>query len=127
MIRTLTVFAATSFLSVALACGGEKTADGKSGCPMAAAQQAQASQKAVQDADGTKVALAVTGLTCGGCASGVQAALLKVEGVKAAFVSFESGTAEIAFDSGNTNPDALVNAIAAAGNYSAKKAETAIN
>ena len=63
MFRTLTVLAATSFLSVAFACGGAES--GKSGCPMATAQAIASQQQAVQDAAGTKVDLSVQGLTAG--------------------------------------------------------------
>ena len=123
MLRTLAVFAATSFLSVALACGGAKTADGKSGCPMSAAKMAQAAQSDVQAAEGAKVALDVSGMTCGGCANAVQAALMKIDGVKAAYVSADDGRAEIAFDDKKTNLDALIAAVDNAGDYSARKSE----
>lgn len=123
MLRTLTVFAATSFLCVALACGGAKTADGKSGCPMAAAKMAQAAQADVQAAEGAKIALDVSGMTCEGCANAVQAALMKIDGVKAAYVSSESGRAEIAFDDKKTSLDALIAAVDGAGDYTAKKSD----
>ena len=125
MIRTITLFAATSFLSAALACGGEKLANGKSGCAMAAAQTAQADQQKVQDAAGAKVDLAVAGMTCAGCASSVQAALLKVEGVEAAYVSSTDGKAQVAFDAGKTNLEALIAAVSGAGEYTAAKADAA--
>lgn len=127
MFRTAALFAATSFLSVALACGGEKLANGKSGCPMAAAQMAQADLQKVQEAQGDKADLQVAGMTCAGCASAVQAALLQVDGVEAAFVSATDGTASVAFDAKKTNLDALIAAVGAAGEYSASKAEAAIN
>ena len=127
MFRTLTVLAATSFLSVALACGGPKTASGKSGCPMAAAQALASQQQAVQDAAGTKVDLAVQGLTCGGCASQVQAALMGIDGVEAAFVNHEDGKAKIAFDAKKTSLDALIAAVTSAGDYQAAEAAAAVN
>ncbi len=125
MIRTVTLFAATSFLSVALACGGEKLANGKSGCPMAAAQVAQADLHKVQEASGDKVELKVAGMTCAGCASAVQAALLGIEGVEAAYVSATDGTASVAFDGKKTNLDALIAAVGGAGEYTASKAPAA--
>lgn len=127
MIRTAALFVATSFLSVALACGGEKLANGKSGCPMAAQQEAMASMDAVKNAKGDKVDLAVAGMTCAGCASGVQAALEKVEGVEAAYVDHATGKAQVAFDAKKTNLDALIAAVDGAGDYTATKADAAIN
>lgn len=40
----------------------------------------------------------VTGMTCGGCAKGVEQALSKVDGVREAKVSYERGSAEVAYD-----------------------------
>lgn len=125
MIRTVTLFAATSLLSVALACGGEKLANGKSGCPMAAAQMAQADLQKVQDAKGDKVDLQVAGMTCAGCASAVQAALMGVDGVEAAYVSATDGTASVAFDGKKTSLDALIAAVGGAGEYTASKPQAA--
>ena len=127
MFRTAALFVATSALSVALACGGGELANGKSGCPMAAAQMAQADQQKVQEAAGDKVDLAVAGMTCAGCASAVQAALLKVEGVEAAYVSATDGTASVAYDAGKTDLDALIAAVGQAGEYRASEAKAAVN
>ncbi|MEE8421386.1 MAG: cation transporter, partial [Dehalococcoidia bacterium] len=45
-----------------------------------------------------KLLLSVTGMTCDGCAQTVQSALEREEGVEGAAVSWEPGTAEIAYD-----------------------------
>lgn len=127
MIRTITLLAASSFVSVALACGGETLANGKSGCKMAAQQEAMAALESVKTATGDKVELAVTGMTCAGCAGMVQTALTGVDGVQAAYVDHATGTAQVAFDAKKTSLDALVAAVGAAGEYTAAKKADALN
>lgn len=92
------------FADPAQACEG--------GCPMP-------TTTAALPAEGTHVTLTVSGMTCGGCASNIQTALLKVEGVKGAVVDHEKGTAAIAYDDKKTDPAKLVAAINALGKYSA--------
>lgn len=58
-----------------------------------------------------RVTLTVEGMTCGGCAAAVKLAAEKVDGVKSAKVSYEKGTAEITYDPGKTNPEAIAKAI----------------
>jgi copper chaperone CopZ len=55
--------------------------------------------------------LQVAGMTCGGCAAAVKSAAKKIDGVKDARVSYKQGTAEITYDPGRTNPDAIAKAI----------------
>ena len=127
MIRALTLLAASSFVSVAVAGGGDTLANGKSGCKMAAQQEAMAALEAVRAATGDKVELAVTGMTCGSCAGMIQTALAGIDGVQAAYVDHASGTAKVAFDGKKTSLDALVAAIGAAGEYTAAKKADALN
>lgn len=56
--------------------------------------------------------LAVTGMTCGGCASTVQRVLTRVPGVVQARVDHQSGRAVV---EGDAPPAALVAAVQAAG------------
>ncbi len=56
----------------------------------------------------TQCALKVSGMTCGGCAGMVEKGLLKLEGVKAAKVDFETGEAEVEFDSKKISPEKIV-------------------
>jgi Cu+-exporting ATPase len=80
-------------------------------CPMAdAAAFADASAK-VQAASGTKLTLAVEGLTCGDCANKVMAALGGVQGVVASAVDYQTGRTEVAFDSAKVKPETLIAAI----------------
>jgi len=108
-------FSLVALSAPAFACEGEhKTADGKSGCPMTSA-----ATTAELPADGTKATLNVAGMTCGSCATKVQEALLKVDGVKAAKINLDAKTVEIAFDSTKTNAEKLKEAVNATGSYTA--------
>jgi P-type Cu+ transporter len=62
-----------------------------------------------------KVTLAVTGMSCGGCAAGVQRALERHPGVASATVNLALNHATVEFDRGLASPDALVEAVRAAG------------
>ena len=82
------------------------------GCPMP-------TTTAALPAEGTHVTLAVTGMTCGSCASHVQEALMKIDGVKGAVVHYDTGKAEVAFDAKKTSTEKLIAAINALGTYQA--------
>jgi copper chaperone CopZ len=58
------------------------------------------------------VVLAVSGMTCAGCANSVKRVLAAVPGVRSVAVDLVSGRAEI---SGEVKPEALIAAVAAAG------------
>lgn len=60
--------------------------------------------------------LAVGGMGCERCATRVQNALLNLEGVIAAQVFLQEGMVAVAFDPACLGPEALVNAVAGAGN-----------
>lgn len=95
------VFATTSLTALAapaLACGDDAAAPNKAA-----------------PADAKKVKIAIAGMSCGGCATAIHNALLKIDGVFVADVTFESGNAVVAFDPKKVTPDALVQAIQAAG------------
>lgn len=66
-------------------------------------------------AEGTKVTLAITGMTCGGCAVAIKAQLQKTEGVIAAEVSHAKGEAEVTYDPARTDLAKLKAAVAEAG------------
>jgi len=74
--------------------------------------------------DTRSATLKIKGMHCGGCASKISAALLKLDGVDSADVSPQQGEAAI---SGNPFPGdaALRNAIASAGDYTLTSVETA--
>ena len=55
--------------------------------------------------------LKVSGMTCGHCVRTVTEALEGVDGVKAAQVDLQAGTARIDYDAAQTNPDALASVV----------------
>ncbi len=59
--------------------------------------------------------LAVTGMTCGGCAGAVTRALRAVAGVIDVDVSVDAAVATIRFDEAVTSSDRLVSAVEGAG------------
>ncbi len=63
----------------------------------------------------TQCALKVSGMTCDGCAGAVKRALLKLDGVKAATVDYETGAAKVEYDSKKTSPEKIVAAFNQAG------------
>lgn len=63
----------------------------------------------------TELRIAVVGMTCGGCAAGVEKALARVDGVRSASASFEQADVVVRFDQARVDRDRLVGAIEAAG------------
>ena len=61
------------------------------------------------------VTLAVTGMSCGGCAGSVQRALVQHPGVRSAAVNLAQNDATVDFDPAATSPDALAQAVRSAG------------
>ncbi len=109
--RSIVLFVATSALGVALACGGAAC----DSCDKAAKSAAATDLKAV---DGTALALTVSGVHCGGTAASAHAALLGIDGVKAATVD-PTGKADVRFDAAKTSADAIIAAVAKTGNFTA--------
>ncbi len=68
-----------------------------------------------------KIELAIEGMHCGGCATGIQMVTEQLDGVTSAFVDLDAkkGTWEI--DSTKVSPDAIISEISKLG-YSAKLA-----
>ena len=116
MVRTISLFFATSLLGVALACPGGKCADADCG---KTADAGTATTTDVTKADGTKATLTVSGMSCGSCAGKVQAKIMGVDGVKAATVDATTGKAQVAYDPAKTNLDKVIAAVATAGHFSA--------
>ncbi len=58
-----------------------------------------------------RVVIAIEGMHCGGCASGVKAMLKRTPGVVSADVSFEQKEAKVDFDSSATSREKIVEAI----------------
>ena len=62
-----------------------------------------------------QVTLSVGGMSCGGCAAGVQRTLNQTPGVREAKVTFATGQATVEYDPAQTNPQELAAVVAAAG------------
>ena len=57
----------------------------------------------------------VEGMTCGGCANGVQRSLTKLEGVKSAEVSLSDASATVTYDPDAVTPEQMQQAVESAG------------
>ncbi len=92
-----------------LCCASARAADGC--CSTAPANDSKAMLKAISAADGSTVTLKITGMTCDKCAAGVQKALKKVDGVKAAEVSLDKNQAVVTVDSAKVKTEQLIAAV----------------
>jgi copper chaperone CopZ len=72
----------------------------------------------------TTQTFAVEGMTCGGCANGVQRVLSRLNGVSGATVDLASATSTVAYDAATVRPADLQAAVADAG-YALKERGTA--
>ncbi len=108
-VRTLSVLVAG--LIIAFAAQGVSPAH-------ACGDEAPEQTKTPADAPAQAV-LAVEGMTCDGCAGQLEGVLVKLDGVVAAVVSYDSASATIGYDPAKTTPSALIAAIEKAG-YKAK-------
>lgn len=115
--RTILLFAATSTLGVALACGGKPCGS----CDMAAKTASATDLSAV---DGAAVTLAVSGVSCGGSAAAFHAAVLKIDGVKGATVE-PTGKAQVKYDAAKLDVDKLIAAVAETGSFTATRDDEA--
>lgn len=104
--------------SVAFACEGEHA--GGSHCNMPTATTTAAATVPIPPGS-TAANLKVEGMTCAACSTKVQAALLAVPGVTVANVDPTKGTAEVGYDAGKTNVDALVVAVNGTHHFKASK------
>lgn len=68
-------------------------------------------QKSDTPKPGQVCVLKVSGMSCGACAEEVAKAARKIEGVTAAKVSHQKGTAEITYDPAKTTPEAIAKTI----------------
>ncbi len=61
------------------------------------------------------ISLWVSGMTCSGCVSSIEKALLRAPGVEAATVSLESGKVDVAVEPGGANQQQLIEVVERAG------------
>ena len=109
MKKTLTIVAGLLLATPALAC------------PYSDGQAYNAAAAQVDEADGTKLVLAVEGMSGHGCAAKLAKAVEDLDGVKAVAVNFQTGEAKVAFVEDTPDKDAILKAIEEAG-YTAKVA-----
>ena len=58
-----------------------------------------------------EVTMAISGMHCGSCATGIAAMLKRTEGVLKADVSYEERRAVVSYDAAKTSPEKIVAAI----------------
>jgi len=79
-------------------------------------EQKSGDDKTLQTSGSDKsVEIHTSGMTCTGCESTVKSKVKKVEGVKDVMADFKTNTVKASYDPGKTNPDAIKEAITAAG------------
>lgn len=88
-------------------------------CPMPGTSTYPADAARVDAADGTKIAFSVEGMKCGDCANKVVTALKGLEGVVDAAVDYQTGQANVVFDSTKVDGPKMVAAVTDLG-YPAK-------
>lgn len=107
-------------ISSAFACDGKESASAhgeKKACHLPSAEATAAVPTA-----GTHVALAVSGMTCGGCATSVHTALMGVEGVTGAQVDLQTGVVQVSYDTAKATTEKMLAAVSALGEFSVKLA-----
>lgn len=68
-----------------------------------------------------ELTMTISGMHCGGCATGLTAMLKRTEGVLKAEVSYEERRAVVAYDPAKTSPDKIVDVIEKMGYKAAVK------
>lgn len=66
---------------------------------------------ASSDATEKVATLHIEGMTCGSCATAVRRVLTRVEGVKAATVSYESKSAVVTYEPAKVSPETIARAV----------------
>lgn len=102
------------FVFAALVGGTLALSPVASASPTACGDKTSSPNKAIP-ADAAKVELTITGMSCDGCANGLHNALLGVDGVFSADVSFASGKAAVSYDQKKLKVDDLIAVITKAG------------
>lgn len=77
-------------------------------------------QVLVISADSQKVRLAISGMTCTGCAISIEKSLRKVTGIQFASVDFDKSEAVVQMERGRIKPEELFKAVQSAGHYAAR-------
>jgi len=95
----------------------------------AVAKEQQTNQKAIGEVENSNIALnenlnklnlKINGMTCTGCASGIQSILLSFEGVIDAKISYQDRTGEVIYNPSIITKEEIINSEAFTGQYSAE-------
>ena len=76
-------------------------------------------------ADTANVKLAISGMTCGSCATTARIVLERVDGVYDAEVSYDSASAVVLYDPDETSPEEFISYLREMTGYEARVAESA--
>ena len=116
MKNKLTVLAAIMVTVFVFGCGksDEKTTELQNEKQNTTSDQTGGTNLQVSGTD-KSVEIKCAGMTCTGCENTIKSKVKKVDGVKDVIADFKSNTVKASFDPGKTNPDAIKDAITAAG------------
>lgn len=116
MKNKLTVLAAIMVTVFVFGCGksDEKTTELQNEKQNTTSDQTGGTNLQVSGTD-KSVEIKCAGMTCTGCENTIKSKVKKVDGVKDVIADFKSNTVKASFDPGKTNPDAIKEAITAAG------------
>ena len=100
-----------------IGCGKDKPAENKSNENKDKQTTEQKSDNKTLEVSGNDKAVEIqcSGMTCTGCENTIKSKVKKVEGVKDVMADFKTNTVKASYDPGKTNPDAIKEAISAAG------------
>ncbi len=107
----LATVAVIAFATFPYYYGALLRAQAKNGAPAA---MSQASSQVANQSEARAV-IAISGMTCDGCAAHIQSELVKTPGVRQADVSYKKGQAVVVYDPSATSLDAIRSAIDATG------------
>lgn len=116
MKNKLTVLAAIMVTVFVFGCGksDEKTTELQNEKQNTTSDQTGGTNLQISGTD-KSVEIKCAGMTCTGCENTIKSKVKKVDGVKDVIADFKSNTVKASFDPGKTNPDAIKDAITAAG------------
>lgn len=103
MKKTLIAILATLVAGLAVATYAGAGAGGCCAIPQRTAGSSSATEKVAT--------LHIDGMTCGSCATAVKRVLTKVNGVKAATVSYESKSAVVTYEPAKVTPETIARAV----------------
>ena len=107
-------------IGLLISCGADVSAEGSGMLGMEGSAVHAATDAT---ADTAKVELAISGMTCGSCATTARIALERVDGVYDAEVSYDSASAVVLYDPEETSPEEFISYLEEMTGYEARVAE----